>query len=80
MMPEASEELEKASSGFISLSLVKTLKDFKLTRRFKYVVNFYNTRRLCSAPVTTTMTSTGTTCCKSAASVLPEASLKLFEA
>ena len=29
--PEASDEFEKAFSGFISLSLVKILKDFKLT-------------------------------------------------
>ena len=78
--PEASEEFEKASSGFISMSLVKILKDFNLTRSFKNVVNFYNTRRLPSASATTTTTSTMTTCCRSAASELPKALLRLFEA
>ena len=62
------------------MSLVKILKDFNLTRSFKNVVNFYNTRRLPGASATTTTTSTTTTCCRSAASELPEALLRLFEA
>ena len=80
MTPGASEEFEKASRGFISLSLVKILKEFNLTRSFKNVVNFYNTRRLPSASATTTTTSTTTTCCSSAGSELPEALLRLSEA
>ena len=62
------------------MCLVKILKDFNLTRSFENVVNFYNTRRLPSASATTTTTSTTTTCCRSAASELPEALLRLFEA
>ena len=62
------------------MSLEKILKDFNLTRSFKNVVNFYNTRRLPSTSATTTTTSTTTTCCKRAASELPEALLRLFEA
>ena len=65
---------------YISLSLEKIVKDFNLTRSFKNVVNLKDTRRLPSASATTTTTSTTTTCCRSAASELPEALLRLFEA
>ena len=77
--PEAAADFEKTPRRFTSMSLVKILEDFKLTRSFKNVVNFYNTRRLPSASATTTTTSTTTTCCRSAASELPEALLRLFE-
>ena len=53
--------------------MVKILKDFKLTRSFKKVVNLDNSRRLARA-------STTTTCCESAASELLQALLRLFEA
>ena len=77
--PVAAADFQKTHRALLPLSLVKILKDFKLTRSFKYVVNFYNTRRLPSAPATTTTPSTTTTCCRSAATELPEALLRRFE-
>ena len=78
--PEAAKEFEKASHGFISMSLAKSLKDFKLKTSFKIVVKLDNTRRLARASATTTTTSTTTTYCESAASELLEARLRHFEA
>ena len=65
---------------FISLSLVKILKDFNSTRSFKKVVNLDYTKRFDRASATTTTTSTTTTCWESAASELLQALLRLFEA
>ena len=78
--PEAAADFEKTHRAFISLSLVKILKDFSLTRSFKKVVNFDYRKGLARASATTTTTSTTTTCCKSAASELLQALLRLFEA
>ena len=64
----------------ISLSLVKIWKDFNLTRSFKNVVNLDYTKSFARASATTTTPSTATTCRRSAASKLPEALLRLFEA
>ena len=62
------------------MSFVKSLKNSKLTRRVKKVVNLDNSRRLARPSATTTTPSTTTTCCESAASELLQALLRLFEA
>ena len=77
---EAATDFEKTHRALISLNLVKILNDFNLTRSFNNVVNLDYTKRFAKASATTTTPSTMTPCCESAASVLLETLLRLFEA
>ena len=71
---------EKTPRALISFSLVRTLKDFNLTRSFKKVVNLDYTKRFARASATTTTTSTTTTSCETAVSEVLQALLRLLEA